>query len=374
MTVAVSGESITFADSSVQNTAATGFGFKNRIINGAMVIDQRNAGAAITLTSGAQYCPDRYQIRTASGSSNTAQTQTTTVPNGFNNALKITIGTGASPGANENNFIAQSIEGYNVADLNFGSSNAQTFTASFWVRSSVTGTYGLSFSNNAGDRAYVTSYTVNSANTWEYKTITVAGDTTGTWDKTNNVGIQICWDIGQGSTRSFAASTSWQANNALGLTGGVKLVATSGATFYITGVQLEKGSTATSFDYRPYGTELALCQRYLYAIRGSLALSNQASVGVGCWDGTSGAIIFVPFPVQLRTYPSSITVSSVSDFQCVREAVAWENATAITLTADGAGVQAASITVSTATRDSRGFTARMRSNASGAYLGFNAEL
>ena len=294
----------------VNGASASGFtGMKNRIINGNMVIDQRNAGAAITLTSGAQYCPDRYQIRTASGSSNTAQTQTTTVPNGFNNALKITIGTGASPGANENNFIAQSIEGYNVADLNFGSSNAQTFTASFWVRSSVTGTYGLSFSNNAGDRAYVTSYTVNSANTWEYKTITVAGDTTGTWDKTNNVGIQICWDIGQGSTRSFAASTSWQANNALGLTGGVKLVATSGATFFITGVQLERGSNATSFEFIDAGRQLIQCQRYYYK-NAPTSVAN-SGLGVGFSINSTTAQIFVVYPAQMRATPTTSTTNTI---------------------------------------------------------------
>jgi hypothetical protein len=275
---------------------------KNRIINGAMVIDQRNAGAALTLSSSAQYCPDRYQIRTASGSSNTAQTQTSVVPAGFNNALKITIGTGANPGAGENNFIAQSIEGYNVADLNFGTANAQTFTASFWVRSSITGTYGLSFSNNAGDRAYVTSYTVNSANTWEYKTITVAGDTTGTWDKTNNVGIQICWDIGQGSNRSYAASTSWQSNNALGLTGGVKLVATSGATLYLTSVQLEVGSSATGFEYRQYGQEFALCQRYFQQYGDNATNKNVIPFAQGA--GTTEMDGYMTLPVVMRTTPT----------------------------------------------------------------------
>ena len=244
MTIAYSGDNITFPDASTQNTAAK-VGMVNRIINGAMVIDQRNAGASVAITT-TIYCPDRYQIRLVAGSGHTAQTQTSVVPTGFSNALKITVGTGASPTAAQNGFIYQGVEGYNTADLQFGTANAQTITVSFWVRSSVTGTYGFTLGNNASTRSFVTSYTVIAANTWEYKTITIPGDTSGTWEITNSIGLQPLWDIGQGSTSSLSASASWQAAGpALGLTGGVKLVATTGATWYLTGVQLEKGSTAT---------------------------------------------------------------------------------------------------------------------------------
>jgi len=374
MSVAVSGESITFNDNSVQNTAATGFGFKNRIINGAMVIDQRNAGASVTPASGA-YTLDRWQYEASQASKFTVQQNagSVTPPAGFKNYLGMTVASAVSVGAGDYFILEQRLEGLNVYDLSWGTASASSVTLSFWVRSSLTGTFSGGLANSDYSRAYVFSYTISAANTWEQKTITIAGDTTGTWLTTNGIGIQLRLSLGAGSTYSASAG-SWGTTVAWNVTGGVSLVGTSAATFYITGVQLEKGNTATSFDYRPYGTELALCQRYLYAIRGSLSLSSQASVGVGCWDGANGAIIFVPFPVQLRVYPSSITVSSVSDFQCVREAIAWENATAISLSSDGVGVQAASLSVLTATRDTRGFAARMRSNASGAYLGFNAEL
>ena len=271
--------------------------FRNRIINGAMVFDQRNAGASVPIT-GTIYCPDRYQIRLVAGSGHTAQ-RVTTAPTGFNNSLKITVGTGASPSAGENGFIYQGVEGYNSADLGWGTANAKTITISFWVNSSVTGTYGLVLTNNDGNRAYVTSYTINSANTWEYKTVTIAGDTTGTWEITNACGIQVNFDIGQGSNRSYSASTSWQANNALGLTGGVKLVATSGATLYITGVQLEAGTTASPFEYRQYGTELFLCQRYYSTV-------YVAMDAAGNGFGAQG----VTFPATMRTQPSWTIISN----------------------------------------------------------------
>jgi hypothetical protein len=133
---------------------------------------------------------------------------------------------------------------------------------SFWVRSSVTGAYSVALHNSAADRSYVTTYTINSANTWEQKTATIAGDTSGTWLTTNGVGITAYFALGMGSTYGGATAGVWNASLKLAATGQTQWVSTSAATFYITGVQLEKGSTATSFDYRPYGTELALCQRY----------------------------------------------------------------------------------------------------------------
>ena len=282
---------------SIAQSGANNVTMRNRIINGGMVIDQRNAGASVAITTPI-YCPDRYQIRLVAGSGHTAQ-QVTTAPTGFRNSLKITVGTGAAPTSAQNGFIYQAIEGYNMADLGWGTANAQTVTVSFWVNSSVTGTYGFVLANNAANRAYVTSYTVNSANTWEYKTITIAGDTTGTWETTNGVGIQVIFDIGQGSARSYSASSSWQANDALGLSGGTKLVSTSGATFYITGVQLEKGTAATPFEQRLYGTELALCQRYAIQY-GSAQLIGNGTVR------TSGASAYMFFPtnVTMRATPT----------------------------------------------------------------------
>jgi hypothetical protein len=249
----------TIADSSL--------GFRNRIINGAMVIDQRNAGASVASPSD-QFITDRFALREVGGGVASAQQVFTSAssgnaPAGFVSSLKLVVTTAdASIASTDRYFIRQPIEGLNVADMNFGTANASTFTLSFWVRSSVTGTFPVAFRNNDNTRSYVATYTISAADTWEQKIITVAGDQSGTWVSTSlGAGVNVVWTVGAGSTYNTTAN-AWQAGDYLNTSGTTQWIATSGATFYITGVQLEKGSTATSFDYRPYGTELALCQRY----------------------------------------------------------------------------------------------------------------
>lgn len=237
------------------------YGFKNRILNGQMVIDQRNAGASVTPANGAStYTLDRWSFYVSQASKLSTQ-QSSTAPTGFVNSLLVTSSSAYSVGSGDVFEVRQFIEGYNTADLMWGTANAQTVTLSFWVRSSLTGTFGGAIRNSASDRSYVFSYSISSANTWEQKTVTIAGDTSGTWLTTNGRGLVTCFSLGAGST-ALKAAGSWGAGEYEGVTGQTNLVGTNGATFYITGVQLEKGSTATSFDYRPYGTELALCQRY----------------------------------------------------------------------------------------------------------------
>jgi len=271
-----------------------GVGFKNRIINGAMMIDQRNAGAIVTPANGV-YTVDRWLAGVDQPSKFSVQ-QSATAPAGFINSMLCTSLSAYTPGTNEAFQMRQNIEGLNVSDLAWGTANAATVTLSFWVRSSLTGTFGGSVNNNAYDRSYVFSYTINSANTWEYKTVTIAGDQTGTWLTTNGVGIRLGFGLGAASGKSTTAG-SWGAGFYAQPTGSVAVVGTNGATFYITGVQLEKGSTATSFDYRPYGTELALCQRYYW----------QTQQGIYMWGNnvTNGQLYqFVPFPVFMRTTPT----------------------------------------------------------------------
>jgi len=252
---------VTFNDASLQGAAASPYVLKNRIINGAMVIDQRNAGASVTPANGADtYTTDRWGYYVNQASKITAQ-QSTTAPVGFNYSLKTTSSSAYTIGAGDLFLLSQQIEGYNVADLGFGTANAKTFTLSFWVYSSLTGTFGGSFMNSAQSRSYPFTYTISSANTWEQKTITIAGDTTGTWLTTNGRGLGVFFQIGIGS--SFVGTAgSWANATYFGATGATNLVATNGATFYITGVQLEQNTSATPFERRLYGQELANCQRY----------------------------------------------------------------------------------------------------------------
>jgi len=240
------------------------FGFKNRIINGAMVFDQRNAGASIgTASSTSTYTLDRWVAVFSQNSKFTIQQNagSVTPPVGFTNYLGITTTTAYS-GSGDIFSIGQNIEGFNTADLGFGTANAKTITVSFWVRSSLTGTFGGALQNSALNRSYPFTFTISVAGTWEYKTITVAGDTSGTWiGATNGIGLRLWINLGSGSTYSGTAG-AWASADYRSATGAVSVIGTLNATLYITGVQLEVGSTATSFDYKPFGTELALCQRY----------------------------------------------------------------------------------------------------------------
>jgi len=281
-------------------------GFKNRIINGAMVIDQRNAGASVTPANG-DYTLDRIKVATTQASKFTVQQNAgaVTPPSGFKNYLGVTSSSAYSVVSSDYFLIGQALEGFNTSDLGFGAAGASTITLSFWVRSSLTGTFGGAINNSAYSRSYPFSYTVSTANTWEQKSVTIAGDTTGTWiGATNGVGLYAWFNLGTGSTGSTTAN-AWAAGSYYAPTGAVSVVGTSGATFYITGVQLEKGSTATSFDYRPYGTELMLCQRYYFRNTGSL----YAMHGVGTVFSTTQADVYTKFPVSMRIIPT-VSLSS----------------------------------------------------------------
>ena len=321
MAVSLVSTGVTFPDSSTQITAATGFGFKNRLINGSMVIDQRNAGASVSMSAGTNVFPvDRLQGAIAQGSGHTAQ-RSTSAPAGFINSVLVTIGTGASPTAGQIGRLYQPIEGLNITDLDWGLATASTITLSFWVKSSLTGTFAGGIYNNAANRTYVFTYAISAANTWEQKSITIAGDTSGTWLTTNGIGMIVNWDLGTGSTYQGTAGV-WAAGAAWATSGSVKLAATSGATWYITGVQLEKGSTATSFDYKPYGTELALCQRYAVMLGNSgNAYSNY---GYGAAYSTTAVSATVSLPVPMRAIPTT-TFPGSGAFQFYRGATNYSS-------------------------------------------------
>ena len=290
------------------NTPNT-FGFKNRIINGGMVIDQRNAGASVS-GANSTYAVDRFQgnVNVASKFTMQQNAGSVTPPVGFTKYLGLTSSSAYSIGATEYCGVIQGIEGFNIADLGWGTANAKTVTLSFQVYSSLTGTFGGSVFNGGANRSYPFSYSIPVANTWTTISTTIAGDTTGTWATDNSAGMYINWSVGAGSTASGTAG-AWAGTFYRSATGATSVVGTSGATFYITGVQLEKGSTSTSFDFRDYSTELAMCQRYYF---------ERTLSAVGFFASGSGQTLYqsISSPVTMRAAPTSYPISGASNTNC----------------------------------------------------------
>jgi hypothetical protein len=352
----------------LSSTNAQYTGFKNRIINGAMVIDQRNAGASVTPANGT-YTLDRWFFYVSQSSKLTTQQNagSVTPPVGFNNYLGVTSSSAYSIVASDYFLINQFIEGFNFADMAWGTASAATITISFWVRSSLTGTFGGALENGAGNRSYPFTYTISASNTWEQKTVTIAGDTSGTWiGATNGIGCRVHFGLGVGSTSSGTAG-SWSGNTYYSATGATSVVGTNGATFYITGVQLEKGSTATSFDYRPYGTELALCQRYYYQITG-----NSQPIASGYNRSTTSVYGYGALPVPMRIAPSLTSPNSAGYFSVEYGTTASATIPTLSLyvaSTTGYFVNGTPATSVTAASGNVIFT----SNSS-SYLGFSSEL
>jgi hypothetical protein len=286
----------------MMDSVAQYYSMKNRIINGAMQVNQRGGTVSASGTVNT-YGVDRFAMRTTSGSAVVSMQQSTIAPAGFYNSLLCTVTTAdASLAAGDLTVLHQKIEGVNVADLGWGTANAQTVTISFQVRSNVTGTYGVGVANNDSNRSYPSTFTINAADTWETKTLTIPGDTTGTWNiGTTSTALYVFFSLSAGSDFTGGTTNAWNAADRRGASGQVNWAATLSNTFYITGVQLEKGSTATSFDYRPYTTELQLCQRYCIAQNGTQLLPAR---------GTSTTSVQAGFstPVTMRAAPS-ITAS-----------------------------------------------------------------
>ena len=283
-------------------SAPNTFGFKNRIINGGMVIDQRNAGASFTNSNAAVYGVDRWLTYGITSGVFTCQ-QVTDAPTGFGNSFKLTISTATT--ANDGGaFPVQKIEASNCTDLMWGTSSAATVTISFWVKASVTGTYNTSLVFYGPTTLYyVSTFTVNSANTWEQKTITVTGPTTGgAFSGSLNAAYLALYTVAIGSSgyTTYATANTWSSTGSIKTSGTVNLGSTLNATLQVTGVQLEKGSTSTSFDYRPYGTELQLCQRYyqIFTATGQEWIYNES-------NGASNKWWQFYIPQTMRTTPSA---------------------------------------------------------------------
>jgi hypothetical protein len=307
MPVSISGTNgVTFPDSSLQAAAASPYVLKNRIINGAMVIDQRNAGASVANdTTGTQYSLDRWNIYGTSASKFTIQQNAgaVTTPVGFSNYLGATSSAATAVSGANTYLIVQNIEGYNIADLAWGTANAKTITISFQVYSSLTGTFGGALVNSAQNRSYPFTYTISTANTWTTISVTIAGDTSGTWLTTNGVGIRTIFSLGTGSSLSGTAG-AWAGAQYYSATGATSVVGTNGATFYITGVQLEQNTSATPFERRLFNAELANCQRYYTQSWGSGAFSAVGNAANGTASNGSNAVVAATFQVSMRAAPT----------------------------------------------------------------------
>jgi hypothetical protein len=335
---------VTFNDSSLQGAAASPYVLKNRIINGAMVIDQRNAGASYTQPVNQGYSLDRWFTEGGITSKYTVQQNagSVTPPNGYKYYLGVTSLSAYSIGSGDNYTIGQLIEGYNVADLMYGTSSAVTTTLSFWVRSSLTGTFGGSIANqitlSSPTRSYPFSFTISSANTWQQVSITIPGDTTGTWGTTNGTGLCVNFSMGSGTSYQGTAG-AWVAGNKTSVTGETQIVANNASTFYITGVQLEVGSAATPFERRLFNKELTNCQRYYIQSYpyGTVAGTNIGNSAAGTLGGVNyGATTFgytmigpFSFPVTMRTNASVTVYNPITGLStasvCIRNVNASTN-------------------------------------------------
>jgi hypothetical protein len=281
-------------------TAQSLQGFRNRLINSDMRIDQRNNGASVSISTAANtYTLDRWRANASGGGVFSVQ-RSTTAPAGFTNSLLATVTTvDSSIGSGDFYHVRQSIEGFNFSDFGFGSASAQSITLSFWVRNSLTGTFTVLLRNEAGNRGYLATYTVNTANTWEQKSITIAGDTTGTWATDNTSAVIVSFVLGSGSTQTTGV---WGTSTVEAATGMTQWISTIGATFYITGVQLEAGSVATPFERMDYGRALLMCQRYY--VGGFIAPGYLFGVQNGGTASEQRMSISEALPVEMRATPT----------------------------------------------------------------------
>jgi hypothetical protein len=291
------------AADSISNSAGSPYGFKNRIINGNMNIDQRYAGSSVSPGSGKLYVVDRWAVQSASASKFTVGQNLNSVgaPNGFTNYLGVSVATTYTPSASDYNYLGQNIEGLNTLDLMWGTSQAKTVSVSFWAYSNLAGLHSGFICGRDFNNAWPYTFTLV-ANTWTYVTLTIPGPTTGdgsTWFKDNQQGIWVGFNLGMGSNWTGATAGAWNGAS-LQSTGAVSLVQNAGATLFITGVQFEKGSQATAFDYRPYGTEFAMCQRYFqknpYLFGAAI---NTTTLGIG-----------YVYPVIMRASPTKTLLTS----------------------------------------------------------------
>jgi hypothetical protein len=288
----------------VVTTASPSLGRRNLIINGAMQVAQRGTSVSGRTSLNAYATVDRFFGNSNSvGSFECTDEQSTDAPDVFSFSRKLTFTVAQTTSSSTRNQVRYHPEGYDVAHLGWGTANAKTITLSFWVKSSVTGDMAVSFLNSGESHSYVSNYTINASNTWEYKTITVSGPTVGTWATGNTTGIRIAWDFGSGSNFDAPSEDTWNSGWYYKTSSSVRPAETLNATWQITGVQLEVGSVATPFEHRSYGEELALCQRYYWKYTGTSG-NGYVAVGSGVYQSSTNFIAHIPYHVNMRSSPT----------------------------------------------------------------------
>jgi hypothetical protein len=352
------------ADSQGGSVAPISSVMRNRIINGAMVINQR--ATAITATG---YSVDRFAYFGSQAAKATISQDTSVFPTGFNASLKVVSSSAYTVGSTEEFEIYQSIEGFNIADLGWGTAAAKTVTLSFQVYSSLTGTFGGAIQNGTGARSYPFSYSIPVANTWTTISITIAGDTSGTWNTTNGIGIAVYFGLGVGSTKSGTVG-SWSSSYFTSATGATSVVGTNGATFYITGVQLEVGTQATGFEYRQYQQELALCQRYYIKYLNASGVAFGSSFN----DTTTTAVGLVVFPVTMRAAPTALEqTGTASNYRVRRSGGAATDCSSVPVFST-ATTNLSQITFTVASGLTAGEGSILQANGADRFLAWSAEL
>ena len=287
------------------------------IINGDMAIAQRGT----SFTTSGSFPVDRFSVGYGVTGGTFTISQDSTSPADFNNSIKFLVGTGASAGSSEQAYIGTTFEGNNTSHLNFGTSDAKTITLSFRVRSSLTGTFCVALINNAFDRSYIAEYTISSADTWEKKTITFSGDTSGTWvGAVNTRSMLFRFDLGSGSNYNTTAG-AWQSGSFRNTSSQTNLVNTSGATFYITGVQLEVGTfdvnSIPPFQFEDRGTSLARCQRYCYKVQAD-STGNNGFIANASFGSATNGFAHGHFPTKMRSVPSLSLSGAVGNYAVYR--------------------------------------------------------
>ena len=334
----VAGEAMLRAETPQEQFNLIGAGRRNLLINGDQRIDQRNGGSSLTLNGWSGYATDRMRFGARPSTGTATIQQVADAPEGFYHSAKISRLTGSAGASNYYNLLTK-IEGNDIAHSGIGTDSAQYITISFWVKSNLTGTWSVGLQNEVGGgdrRSYNTEYTINSASVWEYKTVTIPLLQSGVWYYDNRAGLQLQFDLGSGSDYTNTTLNQWQSVNILASANAVRFFETNGATWQITGIQLELGKVATPFEHRSYGEELALCQRYFEQL--ATNGENDANRYNGIAWATNNLNVFIPFLVAKRSAP---TVSITNNGEVFTGS--WQSADSSSVT--GTGLRGCTISI-----------------------------